>query len=93
MRELTIKTLIAKGACKDQVELFKAAFGDSVDVTVTLCVEHAGQFNWSWAAHNLLSKAGRTDYERAVAVARSDYERARAEAFATLYIQEVMTDA
>jgi hypothetical protein len=34
-----------------------------------------------------------SDYERAVAVAWSDRERAVAEAFAALYIQEVMTDA
>jgi hypothetical protein len=82
MRKLTLKTLIAKGACKDQVELFKAAFGGRVDVTVALCVKHAGQFDWSWAARNLLSEAGRTDYDRARAPAWADYERAIVEASA-----------
>jgi hypothetical protein len=138
MRELTLKTLIAKGACKDQVDLFVAAFGDSVDVTVALCVKHAGQFKWDWAARNLLSEVGRADYDRDTAVARAgyyhdiaealaeyervmapalaeyglavrgpavaeynrditsagaEYDHATAEAFAALYIQEVMTDA
>jgi hypothetical protein len=69
MRKLTLKTLIAKGACKDQVDLFKAAFGGRVDVTVALCVKHAGQFDWSWAARNLLSEAGRADYVQEAAQA------------------------
>ena len=48
-RTLTLQTLIDKGACSEQVELFRAKFGESVRVTQRLCVSVADAFDWDWA--------------------------------------------
>lgn len=71
------RMLQAKGACKDQRDLFNATFGASVIVTPTVFDEHASKFNWDWAAENLLS-----------ALARAEYDRVRAPTFAKLYIKD-----
>ena len=81
-RILTLKTLKRKGACIDQLELFEATFGKSAEVTVELAVKHASQFNFGWAACNLLTAAALAEYEKARAAARAAYEKARAAAFA-----------
>jgi hypothetical protein len=49
-RTLTLATLVALGACEDQRNLFHRNFGDSVEITVALCVQHAAEFRWGWAA-------------------------------------------
>jgi uncharacterized membrane protein len=54
-RVLTLQQLVDLGACESQVELFAARFGDSVDVTPGLCERYATEFDWEWAAGNLLS--------------------------------------
>jgi hypothetical protein len=78
MAILTLATLKAKGACADQCALFRSKFGDSVDVTPELCVSVAAQFDWGWAACNLLTAPALADYERATAAAWADYDRAKA---------------
>ena len=52
--KITARLLKFKGACKEQVEKFKELFPDGVEVTESLCVIHAQDFNWDWAAYNLL---------------------------------------
>ena len=81
-RTLTLQTLIDKGACYAQVELFRAKFGESVRVTQRLCVSVADAFDWNWAARHLLSKPARAEYERVTAPARAEYERVKAAAWA-----------
>ena len=71
-------------ACQEQVDLFVATFGESVEITEALCLEHAGNFDWDWAAYNLLPAPAWADYERAMASAEADYERAMASAFGKL---------
>ena len=68
------------GACRDQVDLFVALFGESVEVTKALCIEHAQKFNWNWAAKNLLPKTARAEYDHATASAWDEYDHAKASA-------------
>ena len=79
-RTLTLATLRAKGACREQLLLFKAKFGNSVEITEALCVEHSTEFSWGWAASNLLSAPAWAAYEDATAPARAAYEAATAPA-------------
>ncbi len=74
-RTLTIQTLIDKGACSKQVELFHAKFGESVRVTQRLCVSAANQFLWNWAAKYLLSKIAWAKYGRVTAAVWAEYDR------------------
>ena len=96
-RTLTLTTLKKKGACKGQVALFRTMFGQSVEITEALCVEHAAAFNWGWAAENLLTAPARAEYDRVrapawaeydrvTAPALAEYERVRAAAWARAYI-------
>ena len=71
-RSLTLDTLKRLGACRDQLDLFKAAFGRSTPVTPELCLEYADLFNWHWAANNLLSSAAWAEYKKAIALAFCD---------------------
>ena len=80
--KLYISQLIDKGACRDQVRLFRARFGESVDVTPELCASVAAEFDFSWAARYLLSPPALAEYQRAKAPARAEYQRATATAFA-----------
>jgi hypothetical protein len=82
---LTIDTLTAKDACAPQVDLFRELFGESVTITPELCVEHAAQFDWGWAAENLLTPNSRAEYERVCAPAWAEYKRVCAETFGRLY--------
>jgi hypothetical protein len=83
-RTLTLATIKAKGACAEQVELFRRTFGKSVDVSESLAAthasEHASAFDWTWAAANLLSPSAWAACEAARAPARAAYDAARATA-------------
>ena len=81
-RTLTLRTLIDKGACSEQVELFRVRFGKSVHVTQRLCVSVADAFDWNWAALHLLSKPAWAEFERVTAPALADYRRVWAAAWA-----------
>jgi hypothetical protein len=73
MRTLTLQTLIDEDACSQQVDLFRAKFGESVEVTEALCRSVASEFDWDWAAHNLLSKNGDADYLAKLKPLEDDY--------------------
>jgi hypothetical protein len=72
---ITITDLTSKGACEDQVALFREMFGESVVVTVARARTVAGLFNWEWAARNLLDGTARAEYGRVTGPARAEYER------------------
>jgi hypothetical protein len=75
---LKVQTLIRKGACRDQVSLFRATFGESVEVTEGLCLSIAGKFDFDWAAQNLLPQSVlHGEYKRAVMPAWAAYTRDR----------------
>lgn len=76
-KTITLSQLRAAGACADQRAKFKELFGSSVEVTVELCVKHAADFDWGFAAEKFLS-----------ASALAEYYRVRALAWATAFINQ-----
>ena len=67
-RTISVAKLRKLGACQLQVDKFNKIFGNKpVAVTVELCVAHAQDFNWDWAANNLLTAPAKTEYDRALA--------------------------
>lgn len=55
--KITYTLLLYKGACREQRRLFALLFPEGVEITPELCVQHANDFDWTWAAENLLTKA------------------------------------
>lgn len=55
MAKITTLQLGDKLACKEQIERFEDLFGEEVEVTLELCIKHATDFDWWWAAAHLLS--------------------------------------
>jgi len=80
MRPLKLEKLVALNACPTQVELFRSKFGKSVNVTKELCRSVAGDFDFGWAAMNLLSPRAYAEYKRVEAPALAEYERLEASA-------------
>jgi hypothetical protein len=76
-RTLTLQTLIDKRACVEQIDLFRAKFGESVEVTEALCRSVASEFDWHWAGNNLLSKKGYDDYRAKRKPMDDDYRAKR----------------
>jgi hypothetical protein len=77
---ITLKQLRLKGACWEQADLFKAAFGEAVEVTMDNALKYADKFDWTWAAEHLLPAPAETAYWEATAPARKAYEEAMATA-------------
>ena len=48
--KITLKQLRLLGACDQQVELFKARFGEEVELTEALVMEHGKDFDLGWIA-------------------------------------------
>lgn len=78
--KVTVRMLKAKGACSNQVELFKSLFPNGVEVTEEVCVANADNFDWNWAANNLLTPLQLAKYQRIEAPARADFKRITASA-------------
>ena len=72
---LTITDLERVGACVPQRELFAqlAPKGVPLSELEARCVEHAAEFDWDWAAYNMLTEASYDEYCRAKGVARNEY--------------------
>jgi len=66
---ITAKLLVSMGACHEQVKLFRKLFGTSVKVTLKGCVKAASQFDFDWAACNLLSAPAEAEYRKECAIA------------------------
>ena len=77
---ITLRQIDAKGACQDQRDKFKEIFGSQVEVTLDLCIKHAQDFDFNWAANHLLSSTARAEYARVRAPAWAEYERVTASA-------------
>jgi len=80
--KITSRKLKLLGACRPQIALFKELGGDTKKITRALCLKHASQFNWTWAAQHLLSPPACAEYERVRAPAWVEYERVQAPAWA-----------
>jgi hypothetical protein len=59
-RIITLQQL--ENACIEQRNLFRILFGESVEVTEELSIYHADEFDWNWAADNLLSPKAQSKY-------------------------------
>ena len=81
--KITLRNLKAKGACEEQVALFKETFGQSVEVTEETCDKavKAG-LDFNWASANLLSRTQLAEYDRVQGLARAEYERVQGPALA-----------
>ena len=82
MTKLTSRKLKLLGACSSQIALFKELGRDTKEITLALCVKHASQFDWNWAAKHLLSPPALAEYERVKAPALAEYKRVEAPALA-----------
>ena len=87
MKILTLKTLKEKGACESALTKFNSLFGESVEVTVDLCIKHVGDFDWGWA-RCLLSATARAEYKKSRATAQAEYDKLRAPEWAIGYLNE-----
>ena len=74
--KITLKQLEKLGACELQVLKFREFFGDSVEVTQELCLEHANAFNWCWVAIKLASAGALKEFRRAIADELMELNRA-----------------
>lgn len=71
--KITVALLKKKRACASQLTRFAELFPDGVDVTEALCVAHARDFDWDWAAARLLPRKAYADYEAKCAPLYADY--------------------
>jgi hypothetical protein len=70
------------GACHEQYTKFRTLFPKGVIVTKELCIAHASDFDFTWAAQHLFPPAASAEYERVHAPAYAEYKRVRAAASA-----------
>ena len=77
---LTPEKLYSLGACKPQADRFAALYPGGGKVTRALCFKHARDFDWNWAARNLLPAPAYRAYDGACASASRAYDEATAPA-------------
>jgi hypothetical protein len=75
---ITTKLLKSRGVCSYQVRKFRELFGESAAVTVAGCRKVAGEFDWGWAARNLLPDPADKAWREATASADKAWQEARA---------------
>jgi hypothetical protein len=86
--KITIQLLESKGACSEQLSKFKKLFPDGVTPTRELCLAHAEDFDWGWAASKLLSKEGSEVFYKSTASVNKAYYEAEATARKAYYEAE-----
>ena len=64
-KTITLAQLVEADACQEQVDLFQSTFGESVELTLELCVKHAYDFSFCWAGDNLLNRNKRAAFQAA----------------------------
>ena len=79
---VTLKQLDKLDACTGPRNLFEKLFGASVEITKDLCLKHASDFDWAWAADNLLGASARAEYDKVCASAWAEYDKVCAPAWA-----------
>ena len=68
-------------ACSEQVMLFRATFGESVNVTIARARKVANKFDWNFAVR-FLDAEGQSEYKRVRGLALAEYERVKGPAWA-----------
>ena len=76
--KITKALLISKHACRGQVDLFAELFPEGVVITESICLAHATEFDWDWAARKLLRPPARKACVEAMAPARKACDEAYA---------------
>ena len=71
-----LQQLEERRACENQVRLFERLFGEQVKVTKALCLKHANDFRFEWAALYLLSPLAQAEYEKLMKPARAKTQQA-----------------
>ena len=80
--KITVKQLIEKRACVEQVKVFRKLFGASATITLANCIKASkAGLDFNWAAQNLLPAPALKAYQKAIATAWEDYEKAEATAW------------
>ena len=72
--KITAKILEDKNACPSQLHKFRKLFPDGVEVTAAVCISVADEFDWDWAANNLLPPSFLADYEAKEVSLWKDYD-------------------
>ena len=81
-RLITARLLRARGACHEQVQLFRKTFPEGTPVTLSACRKAAkAGLLLDWAADNLLSAAAWKVYNEARAAAHQVCDEAKAAAW------------
>ena len=75
--KITAELLCAKGACTDQIALFRKLYPKGKNVTLAACLRHATRFNWRWATRNLLSAPAQKACIKEIDTALEAYAKAR----------------
>ena len=65
-KTVTADMLRDADACAHQVERFQRVFPGGVDPTRELCLRHAGDFNFFWAARQLLTPSAWHTFRKSV---------------------------
>ena len=76
--KITKALLIRKHACRGQVDLFAELFPEGVVITESICLAHATEFDWDWAARKLLRPPAWKACDEAMALARKACDEAYA---------------
>ena len=81
--KISHKTLQDLGACAEQLKLFRSRFGEQeIEVTRALVLAQAQDWEWNWAAGQLLSSAAQAEYYKARAAAWEEWSKADAAVWA-----------
>ena len=82
------KHLRKRDACKGSYKKFRRLFPKGVKITKKICVKHCEDFDWGWAADNLLKKKGQDKYwkkiDKSYNLSGLDYYKTLAKIFAKM---------
>jgi hypothetical protein len=86
---LTRKILQAKGACREQLDMFVRDFPDGTEVTAAVCRANPG-YDYAWVARKLLPPEKRAAYRAARAPHLAAYQAAEAPLWAAYQAAEAL---
>ena len=71
---ITLKMLIEKKACQEQVDIFKQYFGESVEITEDICLKYSNEFHINRLIDNMFNEEQRELYYTIQAPAYAAYK-------------------
>ena len=91
--KITLHELLILNACDEQLNLFKALFGESVELTEEIMRKHGAMFDVDWLATRILSPQQRADYEPKFKLLDAEYWAKRAPTDAEYDAQRALLNA